>query len=59
MPAKYSLMQFPLWKYLKQPVFEPNSKTILDPRRYWRCYQVEMLERCLAIEFTSKDLGRD
>jgi hypothetical protein len=59
MLAKYSLTQFPLWKYLKQPVFESHTKTILDPRRFWRHYQVDMLERCLAIAFMSKDLERE
>jgi len=57
--AKYTLMQFPLWTYLKQPVFESHTRTILDPRRFWRHYQVDMLERCLAINILSKDFRRE
>jgi hypothetical protein len=59
MLAKYTLMQFPLWQYLKQPVFAPYAKTLLDPRRFWRRHQVEMLERCFVIDIISKDLGRE
>jgi hypothetical protein len=59
MLAKYALTHFPLWKYLKQPVFEPYAKTILDPRRFWRRHQVETLERCFAINLVYKDLERE
>ncbi|NEQ32562.1 MAG: hypothetical protein F6K04_16425 [Leptolyngbya sp. SIO4C5] len=39
-------MEFPIWQYLKQPVFSANYKTILNPRRFWRSYQINYLEKC-------------
>ncbi|MBF2049239.1 MAG: hypothetical protein EDM05_68960 [Leptolyngbya sp. IPPAS B-1204] len=39
-------IRFPLWKFLNQPVFNPQNPLILNPKRFWRRYQLEHLERC-------------
>lgn len=52
-------IRFPLWKFLKQPVFEPSYKTVLNPYRFWRSYKLELLERCLAMDCASKDGRRN
>jgi hypothetical protein len=37
--------QFPLWKYLTQPLFSPEFKS-LNPWRFWHLYKAEQLEAC-------------
>ena len=37
--------KFPLWKYLTQPVFSPEFKS-LNPFRFWQIYNAEQLEVC-------------
>jgi hypothetical protein len=39
-------IQFPLWQFLNQPVFNPQSPLVLNPARFWQRYQLEHLERC-------------
>lgn len=39
-------VRFPLWKFLNQPVFNPQSPLVLNPRRFWQLYQLDHLERC-------------
>lgn len=34
-------MLFPLWQYLKQPLFEPQQPLILLPQRFRRYYLIE------------------
>jgi hypothetical protein len=46
-----SLLQFPVWQFLKQPLFESHYHPVLNPQRFWRLYQVDFLERCLEREF--------
>ncbi|MBD3881457.1 hypothetical protein IFO70_06800 [Phormidium tenue FACHB-886] len=41
-PIKF---KFPLWKYLTQPVFSPEFKS-LNPLRFWQIYNQEQLEAC-------------
>lgn len=41
-------LRFPLWKYLNQPLFNDFYPLILNPRRYWYHYRVELLERCFT-----------
>jgi hypothetical protein len=36
-------LRFPFWKYLTQPVFSPEFKS-LNPWRFWRLYNLEQLE---------------
>lgn len=40
-------LRFPLWKYLTQPVFSPDFKS-LNPRRFWHLYNLERLELAWA-----------
>jgi hypothetical protein len=44
-------MNFPLWQYLNQPLFDTMRPTILNPRRYWQIYSLWYLERCLNNTF--------
>ncbi|MEL6384782.1 MAG: hypothetical protein AAFQ89_20445 [Cyanobacteria bacterium J06626_18] len=39
-------MHFPLWHYLKQPLWDKDNPIILNPLAYWRCYKVWYLDRC-------------
>lgn len=39
-------MQFPLWQYLNQRLFDADHPATLNPRRYWRAYQRWYLKRC-------------
>jgi hypothetical protein len=50
--------RFPIWQYLRQPVFDVNRQIEINPRRFWYSYTVEMLNRCLEIEYSS-DLHQD
>ncbi|MDX2099042.1 MAG: hypothetical protein SFW36_14795 [Leptolyngbyaceae cyanobacterium bins.59] len=43
-----SYFQFPIWQFLDQPLFDPTRKPILNPQRFWRAYQIRLLERCWA-----------
>ncbi|UBF24745.1 hypothetical protein K9N68_24195 [Kovacikia minuta CCNUW1] len=52
-------IRFPLWQFLNQSIFDPSSKAILNPHRYWLLHQIQLLERCLVKEFISKDGRRD
>ncbi|MBW4658179.1 MAG: hypothetical protein KME15_05860 [Drouetiella hepatica Uher 2000/2452] len=38
-------LKFPLWKYLTQPLFSPEFKS-LNPRRFWHLYNAEQLKVC-------------
>jgi hypothetical protein len=38
-------LKFPLWKYLTQPVFSPEFKS-LNPFRFWQMHNTEQLEVC-------------
>ena len=40
--------RFPIWQYLQQPLFEPNSPPVLNPHRYWQLYAVWHLKRCFT-----------
>jgi hypothetical protein len=57
--SKPPTLQFPLWKFLKQPVFQSDYATVLNPRRFWHLHTIDLLERCLITEFTSRDSRRD
>jgi hypothetical protein len=45
------IRQFPVWKFLNQPLFETTYQPILSPTRFWRLHQIEFLERCLDKAF--------
>ena len=38
-------LKFPLWKYLSQPLFSPEFRS-LNPLRFWHLYNAEQLEDC-------------
>lgn len=54
MKAQNIKIKFPVWQFLLQPVFDSSSKSILDPRRFWYFYQIQLLERCWKQECGSK-----
>jgi hypothetical protein len=37
-------IRFPLWQYLKQPLFDRT--TVISPFKFWHNYQVRLLECC-------------
>ncbi|BAZ04859.1 hypothetical protein [Calothrix sp. NIES-3974] len=41
-------LKFPVWKYLNQPLFNPD--TIINPRKFWRNYQRQYLQACWEID---------
>lgn len=51
MNQKYYRLEFPLGKFLNQPMFNPAYKVILNPYRYWQLYKVWYLERCWEKDF--------
>ncbi|MBD2019796.1 hypothetical protein H6F43_06290 [Leptolyngbya sp. FACHB-36] len=57
MQLNHPSVKFPVWQYLKQPVF--TSKTVLNPRRFLYLHRVELLERCLTHAHASKDYRID
>jgi hypothetical protein len=40
-------VNFPVWQYLTQSLFDEHYPAILSPRLYWHVYQVRHLEKCL------------
>jgi hypothetical protein len=50
-PTMRSLIQFPVWQFLNQPLFEAHYRPILNPQHFWRVYQIDFLERCFEKEF--------
>jgi hypothetical protein len=55
MPPKHTKINFPLWQFLSQPLFDAKTKFILNPSRFWHLYKIQLLERCWAKECDSKD----
>lgn len=52
-----SLFKFPVWQFLKQPLFETHYYPVLNPKRFWYLYKINFLERCLDREFESNTHG--
>jgi len=50
-----SKMKFPLWQYLKQPVFSTHHKVILNPRKFWQQSTLSYLERCWVCDYQSEE----
>lgn len=45
-------MQFSFWwQYLKQPLWDKTCPAVLNPFKYWHCYQVQQLDSCLYNTF--------
>ena len=55
MAPKYRRVRFPLWLYLNQPLFDPNSKAVINPYRFWNLYQIRYLERCLERQYRPEE----
>jgi len=43
---KISKINFPIWQYLDQSLFNEHCPAILSPRLYFHLYQVRYLEKC-------------
>lgn len=54
MNSEDTKLSFPLWQFLKQPVFSSTTKLILNPSRFEYTYRVELLERCFTKEYDSQ-----
>ena len=54
-----TLVNFPLWRYLNQPIFEAASTPVINPKRFWYVYRVEFLERCLERECRATGKSQD
>jgi hypothetical protein len=46
-PEKPVKLNFPIWAFLNQPLFNPNFRVILNPNRFRQLYHLQLLERCL------------
>ncbi|MEO0988177.1 MAG: hypothetical protein AAFY20_21955 [Cyanobacteria bacterium J06639_14] len=44
-------MQFPLWRYLNQPLWDEMHPITLNPFAYWQQYKVWYLDRCFDNAF--------
>ncbi|MEO1521092.1 MAG: hypothetical protein AAFU78_09970 [Cyanobacteria bacterium J06633_2] len=59
MISRISKLKFPLWQYLKQPVFQADNPLILNPSRYWFMHRASHLERCWLIHFEPEKGSRN
>lgn len=46
MNSQNNLHTFPLWAYLRQPVFSSHYRLKLNPRAFWRARRLQHLEQC-------------
>jgi len=46
MNPQHNPQNFPLWAYLKQPVFSSHYKLQLNPWAFWHFQRLRYLERC-------------
>lgn len=54
MSSQNSKIKFPFWQYLNQPLFSPDTKLELNPRRFAHSWRIGLLERCLNKECDAK-----
>nr|WP_236556854.1 hypothetical protein [Calothrix sp. PCC 7507] len=54
MSSKHHKIKFPLWHYLKQPLFNPYTKFVVNPHRFASIWRIQLLERCWAKECDAK-----
>ncbi len=52
-------LNFPLWQYLNQQVFKPNSPVVLNPYRFWVLHRLHHLERCWLIYYEPEKGSRN
>jgi hypothetical protein len=43
-------LRFPLWQYLKQPLFSGQTVLMLNPFKFWQQYRLRQLEVCWSQE---------
>lgn len=55
MAPRHDPLKFPLWSYLKQPVFSRFYKTKLNPWSFWRAHQLRYLERCWLKDYKPEE----
>lgn len=55
MTPKPKKLNFPLWDYLNQPLFDAQRPIILNPQQFWRFHQVQYLERCWSRRFRPEE----
>ncbi|MBE9077921.1 hypothetical protein IQ241_11555 [Romeria aff. gracilis LEGE 07310] len=48
-------MKFPLWHYLRQPVFSAQQSTIFSPIKFQRQRQVRHLEQCWTVTYRPEE----
>nr|WP_072032362.1 MULTISPECIES: hypothetical protein [unclassified Fischerella] len=54
MTPKHTKLKFPLLQYLNQPLFNSNTKLVLNPRRFAHLYRVGLLKRCWTRDCDAK-----
>lgn len=53
--TKYLKIKFPVWQFLKQPLFSSDITLVLNPHRFWHLYRIQLLERCWLQECDSQE----
>lgn len=48
-------LKFPLWLYLKQPVFNRDCRLILSPKAFWCKHRLDYLEKCWIQEYKPEE----
>lgn len=51
MTLQFKKILHPLWHYVNQSFGDP--KTVWQPKRFWRSYHIQLLERCWQKESAS------
>ncbi len=54
MTQKHTKIKFPLWQYLNQPLFNPDSKLIWNPYRFASIWRIQLLEKCWQKEYNTE-----
>lgn len=47
-------MQFPIWQYLNQSLWDRDHPSLLNPIEYWRCHRRRYLDGCLQNAFLER-----
>jgi hypothetical protein len=48
--GRWQRFHFPLWQYLKQPVFSRQTEVVWNPVKFWQQYRLRHLEGCWSQE---------
>ena len=52
-------LRFPVWKFLNQRVFDPETPAFFMPHKYWRYYKCQHLETCWMMEYQPEPGSRN